>query len=319
MLNILITGSNGFVGGRLCRIVAEKGYSVRAVARHTKEPDQNVFLDTVVVNDIGTSTDWSAVLKDIDVIIHLAARVHVMKESLKDPLAEYRRINVEGTRHLALMAARSGVKRFVYVSTVKVNGESTGEKPFSEKDIPSPQDAYSISKLEAEEALHEISSQTGLEIVIIRPPLVYGPGVKGNMLTLMRYIDRGYPLPFGGINNKRSFISLDNLADILIMAATKAECAGKTFVVSDGEDLSTSELIQRIAGAMNRKPHLIKIPEKAFVFFGAMIPALRPLVGRLTASLVIDSTLFRRVTGWRPVQTVNAGMKAMVSEYLLRK
>jgi len=319
MLNILITGSNGFVGGRLCRIVAEKGYSVRAVARHNIKPDQHVFFDAVVVNDIGTSTDWSAVLKDIDVIIHLAARVHVMKESLKDPLAEYRRVNVEGTRNLALMAVQSGVKRLVYVSTIKVNGESTGEKPFCEKDIPSPQDAYSISKWEAEEALRDISSRTGLDIVTIRPPLVYGPGVKGNMLSLMRYIDRGYPLPFGGIHNKRSFISLDNLADVLLASATQAECAGQVFLVSDGEDLSISELIKRIAGAMNRKTHLINIPEKVFSVISSRVPALRPMIARLTGSLVIDSTRFRRVAGWRPPQTVNAGMMAMVSEYLLRK
>jgi nucleoside-diphosphate-sugar epimerase len=216
------------------------------------------------------------------------------------------------------MAIRSGVERFVYVSTVKVNGENTTEKPFSENDVPSPQDAYSISKWEAEEALNDISSRTGLEIVIIRPPLVYGPGVKGNMLTLMRYVNRGYPLPFGGINNKRSFISLDNLADVLLRSVTKAECAGRTFLVSDGEDLSTSSLIKKIAGAMNKKAHLINIPEKVYSIVGAMVPALSPIIGRLTGSLVVDSTLFRSVAGWRPCQTVNDGVKAMVSEYLLK-
>ncbi len=317
---ILVTGANGFVGQRLCYTLAEAGFKVRAAVRSARAADlSDPHIVILPIGDIGPSTDWSAVLKDIDVIIHLAARVHVMKESLKDPLAEYRRVNVEGTRHLALMAARSGVKRFVYVSTVKVNGESTGEKPFSENDIPSPQDAYSISKWEAEEALRDISSRTGLEIVTIRPPLVYGPGVKGNMLSLMRYIDRGYPLPFGGIHNKRSFISLDNLADVLLASATKAECAGQVFLVSDGEDLSISELIKRIAGVMNRKTHLINIPEKVFSVISSRVPALRPMIARLTGSLVIDSTRFRRVAGWRPPQTVNAGMMAMVSEYLLRK
>jgi nucleoside-diphosphate-sugar epimerase len=319
-MKIVVSGANGFVGCRLIEILAEAGHQVVAAVRATK-PLKSVYSNIAFspIGDIGPSTDWTPVLYGIDVIIHLAARVHVMRESLKDPLAAYRRVNVEGTRHLALMAVRSGVKRFVYISTVKVNGESTMEKPFSENDVPSPQDAYSISKWEAEEALNDISSRTGLEIVIIRPPLVYGPGVKGNMLTLMRYVDRGYPLPFGGINNKRSYISLDNLADVLLTSATKAECAGRTFLVSDGEDLSTSELIKKIAGVMNRKAHLINIPEKFYSFMAAMIPALSPIIGRLTGSLVVDSSLFRHVAGWRPCQTVNNGMKAMVSDYLLRK
>ena len=314
-MTVLITGAAGFIGNKLCTRFLAEGMTVRAAVRRHLESDLG---EQVIVPDIGLSTEWSPVLHDIDVIIHLAARVHVMKESLKDPLADYRRVNVEGTRHLALMAVRSGVKRFVYVSTVKVNGESTMKKPFSENDVPSPQDAYSISKWEAEEALNDISSRTGLEIVIIRPPLVYGPGVKGNMLTLMRYVNRGYPLPFGGINNKRSLISLDNLADVLLRSVTKAECAGRTFLVSDGEDLSTSSLIKKIAGAMNKKAHLINIPEKVYSIVGAMVPALSPIIGRLTGSLVVDSTLFRSVAGWRPCQTLNDGMKAMVSEYLLK-
>ena len=276
-------------------------------------------IEFLSIGDVGTQAEWSSYLKGIEIIIHLAARVHVMKESMADPLAEYRRINVDGTRHLALMAARSGVKRLVYVSTVKVNGERTEKEPFRDNDIPSPQDAYSISKWEAEEVLRDISSRSSLEIVIIRPPLVYGPGVKGNMLSLMRYVDRGYPLPFGGINNKRSFISLDNLVDVILTSAIKAECAGQTFLVSDGEDLSTSELIKLIAGAMNRKPRLINIPEKALSVIGSMVPVLRPFIDRLTGSLVIDSTRFRRVTGWIQPQTVTAGMKAMVLEYLLIK
>ena len=315
-----MTGANGFVGHRICNLLLAAGHKVRASIRSsTKTQSIKPNIEYLSSGDIGPSTDWSTVLIDLDVVIHLAARVHVMKEAFNDPLAEYRRINVDGTRHLALTAARSGVRRFVYVSTIKVNGENTIEKPFSDSDIPSPQDAYAISKWEAEEALRDVASQTGLEIVIIRPPLVYGPGVKGNMLTLMRYIDRGYPLLFGGIHNKRSFISLDNLADALLTSATKVDCAGQTFLVSDGEDLSTSELIERIAAAMNRKPHLIHAPEKAFTVIGALVPALRPLIGRLTGSLVIDSTRFRSVTGWSPPQTVTAGMKAMVSEYLLRK
>jgi nucleoside-diphosphate-sugar epimerase len=318
-LKILVTGTNGFIGSKLCHVLEENGFSIVAAVRGYIDTEADCATHTVSAGDIGPSTDWSLALNEIDVVIHLAARVHVMKESSKDPLAEYRRVNVEGTRHLSLMAARSGVKRFVYVSTVKVNGENTVEKSFSESDIPSPQNAYAISKWEAEEALRDIASQTGLEIVIIRPPLVYGPGAKGNMLSLMRYIDRGYPLPFGGIHNKRSFISLDNLADVLLTSTTNVNCAGQTFLVSDGDDLSTSELIKRIAAAMNRKSHLINIPEKLFSVIGTMMPPLRPILGRLTGSLVIDSTRFRSVAGWHPPQTVNAGIKDMVSEYLRHK
>ena len=315
---ILVTGANGFVGRRLCRTAAARGILVRPVTRREDRRNLQGLSDVAVVNDIGPLTDWTSVLSDIDIVIHLAARVHVMKESVKDPLDEYRRVNVEGTRCLALAAAKSGVKRFVYVSTVKVNGERTYHHPFSEKDAPSPQDPYATSKCEAEEVLLTISKSFGIEVVIVRPPLVYGPGVKGNMFSLMRYVARGLPMPFGGINNIRSFISLDNLCDVLICSATKAACAGHTFVVSDGEDLSTPELIKLIAGAMNRKSHLINIPEKVFSIFGSVLPAFRPISERLTGSLVIDSSLFRRVAEWIPVQTVNDGIKAMVEEYLLK-
>lgn len=317
---MLVTGANGFVGSELCRTIAGTGHTVRAAVRTAipkKNADPNI--DFMAVGDICQETEWTYALKGIQVVIHLAARVHVMKESLIDPLAEYRRVNLEGTRHLAQMSAQAGVKRFVYVSTAKVNGESTGEEPFRDNDPPSPQDAYSISKLEAEEVLRDIASRTSLELVIIRPPLVYGPGVKGNMLTLMRYIDHGYPLPLGGIHNKRSFISLENIAGALLMAATKEACAGHTFLVSDGDDLSTPELVLKIAAAMHRRPHLINIPERFFTFIGSRVSALRPLIVRLTGSLIIDSSRFRRVTGWCPAQTVNAGVKAMVLEYLLKK
>ncbi len=319
-MKILVTGANGFVGQRLSAILARAGHEVRAAVRSSITSDQLLEGVTVFsIGDFGPSTEWDAPLKGTEAIIHLAARVHVMKEPLKHPLAEYRRVNVEGTRRLAMTAARSGVRRFVYVSTIKVNGENTADKPFSEDDAPSPHDAYAVSKLEAEEALQEISSRTGLEVVIIRPPLVYGPGVKGNMLSLMRYIDRGYPLPFGGINNRRSFISLDNLSDVLSVAAIRAECAGRTFLVSDNEDISTRELIRHIAAAMNMKVHLINIPEKVFSIAEALLPIVRPLMSRVKGSLVIDSTRFRRVTGWGPIQTVNDGIRAMVSDYITGK
>ena len=316
----LITGANGSVGRRLCEKLAEMGYKVRAAIRSSR-PVQNTLanIEFLSVGDIGPSTDWSAALTGIDVVIHLAARVHVMKDSSKDPLSEYRSVNVEGTRSLALAAVQAGVRRIVYVSTIKVNGEFNTDRPFREDDVPSPRDPYALSKWETEEALTNISNQSGLDVVIIRSPLVYGPGVKGNLLRLMHCIYRGYPLPFGDIHNSRSLISLDNLVDILFLSSFRTECAGRTFLVSDGEDLSTSDIIKLIAVSMDKKPHLINIPEKTFVFIGSRVPALRSIIGRLTGSLIIDSTRFRLATGWVPPQTVNAGIEAMVSEYLRRK
>lgn len=319
-MRILVTGASGFVGGRLCRTSAEKGYAVRAIVRQV--PSDFFVQDSVEaveVADIGPSTDWTSALQDVDTVIHLAARVHVMKESLKDPLAEYRRVNVEGTRHFASAAIRAGVKRIVYVSTVKVNGEKTDQRPFNEQDIPSPQDHYATSKWEAEELLRDLSKRHGIEVVIIRPPLVYGPGVKGNMLRLMQYISRGYPLPLGNINNRRSLISLDNLVDVLLLSASRVECAGHTFLVSDGEDMSTPGLVKRIAEAMGRKPNLVNFPGEVFSLMAKVVPSLRPAAERLMSSLVVDSSKFREMCNWTPPQTIDDGIKSMVSDYLKRK
>jgi nucleoside-diphosphate-sugar epimerase len=311
----MVTGAGGFVGGRLCKTAIDKGYSVRAIVRNAASIG-GVSRAETVVRDISPSTDWATALKDVDVVIHLAARVHVMRESLQDPQSEYCRVNVEGTKRLALSAAKAGVRRIVYVSTIKVNGERTYEKGFSDDDMPSPQDPYSLSKLEAEEALHEISLQTGIETVILRPPLVYGPGVKGNMYSLIRNIERRVPLPLGGIRNKRSFISLDNLVDILLISATRSECAGQTFLVSDGEDLSTPELVKKIAKSLDIRPLIFNFPLLAMLIAARIVPSLGPVVERLTGSLVIDSTRFRQMLDWQPQQTVDAGIDEMVSYYL---
>ena len=315
---ILVTGANGFVGSRLCRTAFEKGYQIRAVVRQ-KIGAIDSYGDVVEVNDISPSTDWSSTLSGVDVVIHLAARVHVMSDSATDPLAEYRRVNVEGTRKLASMAEKAGVKRIVYVSTIKVNGEKTEGSPFREGDIPSPGDPYSVSKWEAEMVLHDLSVRGGIEVVIVRPPLVYGLGVKGNLLRLMQYIHRGYPLPFGGIRNSRSLISLDNLVDILLLSSARTECAGQTFVVSDGEDISTPCLIKKIADAMGKKPKLINFPGSVISFAAAIVPALKPVADRLTSSLTIDSSKFSNMLQWVPPQTVNEGVKSMVLDFLQDK
>jgi UDP-glucose 4-epimerase len=316
-VKFLVTGANGFVGRRLCETFAESGTHVRA-ARRSDRPAQCAHpnIEFLTVGDIGPETDWSVALKDIAVIIHLAARAHVMSDRAESPLDKYRWINVEGTRRLAESAAKAGIKRFVYVSSIKVNGEVTRDKSFTENDNPAPLDAYGLSKWEAELALQDISSRTGIELTIIRPPLVYGPGVKGNLLKLMQYLDKGYLLPLGNINNKRSLIALDNLVDIIALSATSANSAGQTFLVSDGEDLSTTELVQAIAAPLGKKPHLINVPENLFSFLKRVAPTLGPVIDRLTGSLVIDITKLKTVLNWTPRQNLQDGIEAMAINYL---
>jgi nucleoside-diphosphate-sugar epimerase len=311
----LITGSNGFIGSRLCSTMVEKGLLVRAVVRKRDKICQSPLVECVVVEDCSSSTDWSFALTGIDVIIHLAARVHVMKETSSDPLSEFRRVNVEGTKNLAFQASRAGVARIVYLSTIKVNGEQTFDTPFSEDSPIEPQDSYALSKWEAEVVLNTISASSGMEHVIIRTPLVYGPGVKGNLRRLLNQINRGIPLPLGNIMNERSLISLDNLVDVLILASTRAECAGQTFLVSDGQDLSTTELVGLIKVAMGKRKCLFPFPNIFFSLIARLIPSLKPSLDRLTGSLVIDSSRFREKLEWSPPQTICAGINSMVSHY----
>ncbi len=316
MTKYLVTGANGFVGSRLCMTMAEKGLSVRAAVRKTDKIECLSSVEVVEIRDCGPSTDWSYVLKGIDVIIHLAARAHVMHETAADPLHEFRRVNAEGTRNLAMQASRAGISRIVYLSTIKVNGELTHEEPFNEDSPLAPQDAYAMSKWEAEDALHAISASSGLEIVIIRTPLVYGPGVKGNMLKLMKQINHGIPLPLGMITNRRSLISLENLVDILILSASRSECIGQTFAVSDGEDISTSDLVFLLSKAMGKKVRLIPFPSRLCSLFTRLAPSLKPTVDRLAGSLIVDSSRFRERMKWSPPQTISTGIDSMVSDFL---
>jgi nucleoside-diphosphate-sugar epimerase len=226
---VLVTGATGFVGSRLCGLAKERGFKVRRSGRHSGNNKD------VITREIGPDTDWSGALKDVATIVHLAARVHVMVDKALDPLSEFRRVNVDGTVNLARQAGQAGVRRFVFVSSVKVNGESTKPgKPFTIGDPPNPQDFYAMSKLEAEQSLRRMERETGLEVVIIRPPLVYGPGVKANFLRLMQGVQKGMPLPLGLVRNKRSLVALDNLVDLIMTCIQHPEAAGKNFLVSDG-------------------------------------------------------------------------------------
>ncbi len=313
---ILVTGSDGFVGSQLCRELLQRGYAVLGTrwtgaeghAETGKETyqqrtngEETHHLHTISIRDIGPETDWASALVGIDAVVHLAARVHMIHDKAADPLAEFRRINVEGTRRLADAAAQAGIKRFVFLSSVKVNGAMTekDEGPFTETDPPQPEDAYGLSKWEAEQVLREIEQRTGIEVVIIRPPLIYGPTVKANFLNLIQLIERGIPLPLGGIRNQRSFLSLTNLVALLCCCLEHSAAAGETFLVSDGDDVSTPELVRRIATALGKPARLLSVPEW-LMRLGGTVTGKSEQVKRLCGSLQIDSSKVRRMLGWAP-------------------
>jgi nucleoside-diphosphate-sugar epimerase len=303
---ILLTGATGFVGRCLCAQLLAQGYSVRAVARHATTI-QNV--EVVSLGDIDSITDWSNSLKDIDSVIHLAARVHVMTEISADSLAEFRKVNVESTLRLATQAAEAGVKRFIFMSSIKVNGESSAVgKPFTEDDLPNPQDAYGISKLEAELSLLKIAEQTGMEVVIIRPPLVYGLNVKANFSSMLKAVKRGIPLPFGAIKNQRSFIYVENLVNFILTCIQHPLATDQIFLVSDGQDLSTTELLRESAFALGIKSRLLPVPQKLLEIIASVL-GKRDVAQRLCGNLQVDITKARTLLGWIPPFSVSEGLK----------
>jgi UDP-glucose 4-epimerase len=306
-MTTLVTGATGFVGNGVTERLLVEGRAVRGVTRHASDT-RRPGLEWVTISDQIATTDWSAALAGVQVVIHLAARVHVMRETASDPLAEFRRTNVEGTLNLARQAAAAGARRFVFVSSIKVNGEAG---TFRETDPPAPLDAYGVSKLEAERGLAGIAKSTGLEVVVVRPPLVYGPGVKANFRALMRAVRRGIPLPFAAIDNRRSLVARDNLVDFLLTCATHPAAAGETFLVSDGDDLSTPELIRRIARAMNRPARLVWVPPVALRGLAA-ITSRADFARRILGSLQLDITKARSTLGWRPPLTVDEGLRRAV-------
>lgn len=262
-----------------------------------------------VVGDLEPSTDWSAALNGVAVVVHCAARVHVMVDVAANPLDEFRRINVIGTLNLARQAAAAGVRRFVFISSIKVNGEKTERgHSFSADDTPAQVDAYGVSKMEAEQGLLALSVQTGMEIVIIRPPLVYGPGVKANFASMMRWLRRGVPLPLGALHNERSLVALDNLVDLIVTCLTHRSAAGQIFLVSDGEDVSTTELLRRMGQAMGRPACLIPVPESWLKVAAAMV-GKEDVAQRLCGSLQVDIEKTRQLLGWKPPLSLDQGLK----------
>jgi len=284
-MKILITGQNGFIGKALFKLLQQQKHQVRGTVRNKQKIQKN--RDISVVGNIGPTTDWRSALEDIEVVVHLANRAHVLNEKVRDPLAIFREVNVAGTIQLAKQAVESGVRRFIFVSSIKVNGEKTNKHPFTVNDKPNPQDPYANSKLEAENALREIANHSSMDIVIIRPPLVYGQGVKGNFERLSRLVELGIPLPFASIKNKRSLISLDNLIQLLAEAVTHPAVANQTFLVSDGVDLSTPELIKKIADSISKPARLFHFSPQLLKIVGKFT-GQRKMIDRLCENLQID-------------------------------
>ena len=305
---ILLTGASGFVGRAVLASLIQSR-SVRVALRQSNSAGLSEGVD-VVRACLSPHQDWLKVLSDVSLVIHCAARVHVMNERATDPLAEFRRVNVAGTLRLARQAAEARVRRFVFVSSIKVNGEhSLPGQPFTADQIPNPCDPYGISKYEAEAGLRALSAETGMEVVIIRPPLVYGQGVKGNFITMLRWLQRGIPLPLGGVTeNRRSLVFLDNLVDLICTCLDHPAAANQTFLVSDGEDLSTVALLQRMAVALGRPTRLIPVPA-GLITIGARLIGRPGIAQRLCGSLQVDISKTRELLDWVPPISADEGFR----------
>ena len=310
---ILLTGANGFIGSNFAQYCYKKSKKiVLALRNNNKSKNLNSFHKIINVGEINSNTNWISALENINCIIHCAAVTNLMNKKDKH---DYCSVNIEGTKHLAEQAAKAGVKRLIFLCSVKVNGESTGKsngtKVFTYNDIPNPQDNYAISKFEAEQALWKVASKTGLEVVVVRLPLVYGHSAKGNLDRLIKLIYSKIPLPLGGIKNKRSLIGINNLIDVLIRCAEHPDIAGQTFLVSDGEDLSTPELIRLLASTMGQPVKLFTVPTFVLKFLGFII-GKQSEINRLTGSLVVDNSYAREILNWTPLVSVEKGIRKMI-------
>jgi nucleoside-diphosphate-sugar epimerase len=316
-MKLLISGANGFIGQALFQTLHSKDIAVRAAVREdtTSRLACNSQSEVMAIGDIGLKTDWSRCLAGVSCVIHCAARAQVMQETEVDALTVYRGVNVQGTRSLAEQAARSGVRRLVFLSSIHVNGMATAEASrFVYDDTPQPHGSYAVSKWEAEQVLMEVAEKTGLEVVIVRPPLVYGPRVKGNFLRLLQLVSRGIWLPLGAVRNKRSLVGLDNLIDVLVRCIDHPKAPGSIFLVSDGHDISTPALIQALARAMNKPVRLLPVPLWIMRLAGRVTGKSNE-VKRLTGSLRVDINHTRETLGWSPPVSVDEGLKKTVEWY----
>jgi nucleoside-diphosphate-sugar epimerase len=307
-MNILVTGANGFVGKALCKSLNNTEHQIAALSRYVVASNVNKHY---MLTTLDGNTNYTHPLNGIDVVIHLAGRAHVLNDKSIDPYQAYAKVNIEATKSLALQAAASGVKRFIFISSVKVNGEETTDKPFSEHAKPNPQDDYGKTKLEAEQALSLIAKGTGMDVVIIRPPLIYGKGVKANFKHLIQLCQKPLPLPFGAIQNKRSMIYIDNLVDFIMVCITHPNAANETFLISDDADVSTTNLIKMIRQALDVPILLMPIPQSWLEFFLRLM-GKKNLDARLCGNLQIDISKAKKMLRWKPPISIEDGLKATV-------
>lgn len=315
---ILVTGATGFVGQAVVENLIIAGHDVRACSRdHAANFHSSV--EVIQTGNLSENTDWNQALQNVDVIIHLAARVHMMADDATDPLIEFRKVNTDATLNLARQAAEAGIKRFVFVSSIKVNGEDTNNGlKFSPDDDYISTDPYGLSKYEAEQGLLALAKETGMEVVIIRPPLVYGPGVRANFLSMMKWTNKGIPLPLGALHNQRSLVALDNLVSFIMHCIDHPKAANEIFLISDNEDVSTTELLQKVANAFEKKAFLLPIPVSLMKFVAKLI-GKEDVAERLFGSLQVDSSKARELLGWKPVITMDKQLKKTADAYLAKK
>ena len=310
-MKVLVTGANGFVGrAMLLRLIDMTSLTAVGSVRSSAMPIDTV-MPLLAVGDLSAQTDWLGVLSGVQVVVHTAARVHVMHESAIDPLEAFRQVNVQGTLNLARQAAGLGVRRFIFISSIGVNGAETFDKPFTDQDLTAPHSPYAVSKCESELGLQALSAETGMEVVIIRPPLVYGLDAPGNFGSLIRLLRRGVPLPLGAVHNQRSLVSLDNLVDLMVTCATHPAAANHTFLVSDGEDVSTTDLLRRIGKALGKQPRLLAIPMSCLKLVAALL-GKSDVAKSLCGSLQVDIEKNWRLLGWTPPLSLDEGLQRAV-------
>jgi nucleoside-diphosphate-sugar epimerase len=315
-MRILLTGASGLVGRAVqARLLANSLFTLRSAYRQLPA-EVPLGVDACPVEGLGPDTDWQAALDAVMVVIHCAARVHVMHEGEPDPLAAFRHTNVQGTLRLARQAAEAGVKRFIFISSIKVNGEGTlSGKPFTADDIAAPEDPYGISKMEAEQGLRALAAETGMEVVIIRPVLVYGPGVKANFHSMMSWLSKGVPLPLGAIGNKRSLVALENLVDLIVTCVKHPAAANQTFLVSDDEDISTSALLRRMGRALGRPARLLPVPVW-MLESAALLVGKKAVSQRLCGSLQVDIEKTKSLLNWLPPVSVESALAKTAQHFL---
>lgn len=310
-----MTGANGFVGRHVVEYLIERGHDVRAATRREVAPSDE-RARRVPAPDLGPDSDWRAAVAGVDVVVHCAARVHIMNDEAANPLVQFRRANCEGTVALAKAAVAARVKRFVFLSSIKVNGEETPvNRPFRAEDDPKPSDPYGLSKLEAEQALFDLSSQTGMEVAVIRPVLVYGPGVRANFRAMMMVVEKRIPLPLGSIQNRRSIVFVGNLADLVHIAATHPAASGKVLLVSDGHDVSTTEILRLLGQTMRKPARLVPVPTRLMLLLFTLI-GKKALAQRLFGSLSVDIASTRELLGWSPPYRIDTAFRETVEAYL---